>query len=828
MADPPPTPADPDAPSPAGDAARDANAHLRAVLRALRALHMLIAREQDPVALIERAARLLVDERGFLACAIALFAPGTRTIERFSLAGKALQSTPFASLLDGGELTPCLKRASEGAAFIRERCNQVCESCPVEKAWSEPRDSVAVPLQVDGHALGALLLTQPPGTNADPDEIALVQEVAESLSHALFALQQQRALHEREAQYRRLIEDVFDVVWLVDLSTMRPLHISPTVEKLRGFSVEETLRQDLSAFLTPASASYVGEVLPGRVAEFERGVRRTYVDEIALPHKDGSTVWTETAMRFERNPSTGKIELYGISRDISARRSAQDALTESEEHYRALIDNLGEVVFSTSVEGRITYASPAVASFGYTPADLLGKPLSAVVYPDDLAHVEATRPLAFAGPSEPIDFRILDKGGRVRHVRTSRRAIHRHGKLIGLTGVLIDLTNQHEAEERFRAAQKMEAIGRLAGGIAHDFNNLLTVISSYTEFVSSSLPDSDPLLADLAEVSKASLRAQALTRQLLAFSRKQMLKPQIVDLNSLVAGVEKMLGRLIGEDITLAVTPGANLGLVKVDPGQMEQVLMNLAVNARDAMPQGGTVAIATENVEAGETGPAALGGPAVKITFTDTGCGMDEATLNRIFEPFFTTKSPHKGTGLGLSTVYGIIEQSGGRITAQSRPGLGTRFEIRLPRTDATRSAPPAPEAAEHPPAAGSETLLVVEDEPGVRELACRILTSAGYKVVSAANGEEALRQLDQLEEEPALVLTDVVMPGMSGRELADRVTARRPGLKVLYMSGYTDDAILRQGGLEGRQLVNKPFDARTLTRMVREVLDKAPGSGA
>ena len=400
--------------------------------------------------------------------------------------------------------------------------------------------------------------------------------------------------------------------------------------------------------------------------------------------------------------------------------------------------------------------------------------------------------------------------------------------LAQMAGVVFDSyrrsQRERDLEAQFRQAQRMESVGQLAGGIAHDFNNLLTVINGMAEFALTQVPDGGQLHADLQEIRQAAERAATLTRQLLAFSRKQILHPQVMKLNTVVAEMESMLRRLIGEDIDLVVVPTQSLGSVKADPGQMEQVIANLAVNARDAMPQGGKLTIEMRNVEidqhgAHQHGVAVPPGPYVMLAVSDTGVGMDGVTRTRIFEPFFTTKGPGKGTGLGLSTVYGIVKQSDGFIWVYSEIGQGTSFKIYLPQVadvagGKRRSSTVAPRH-------GTEIILVVEDVGGLRKLTKRMLESAGYTVLTAANGEEALRVLER-DEPVHLILTDVVMPGMSAGTLAERVHATRPGMKVLYMSGYTDDVIVRHGVLdEGMSFLGKPFTAGELTRKVREVLD-------
>ncbi|MDD5307812.1 MAG: response regulator [Deltaproteobacteria bacterium] len=385
---------------------------------------------------------------------------------------------------------------------------------------------------------------------------------------------------------------------------------------------------------------------------------------------------------------------------------------------------------------------------------------------------------------------------------------------------------REKLEEQLRMSQKMEAIGGLAGGIAHDFNNLLSVILSYTGFAMDALQDGDPLRDDLLEVMKAGDHAAALTRQLLAFSRKQVLQPEVLDLNRVATRIEKMLRRILGEDIDFVQVLAPDLGAVRADPGQIEQVLMNLAVNARDAMPEGGKLTIETANVEIDEEYAshhvAVKPGSYIELAVTDTGCGMDEQTRAKIFDPFFTTKGKDKGTGLGLSTVYGIVKQSGGNTWVYSELGHGTTFKIQLPRELSAAAG-----KSDNPPAiprrtTGTETILVVEDERALRKVTGRTLEAAGYAVLTAANGDEALEVSARRADTIHLLLTDVIMPRMSGRALAHELAKTRSTTKVLYMSGYTDNAIVHHGVLDaGTHFIGKPFTAASLARKVRDVLD-------
>jgi PAS domain S-box-containing protein len=517
----------------------------------------------------------------------------------------------------------------------------------------------------------------------------------------------------------------------------------------------------------------------------------------------------------------------------AALRAAQDSLRRSEVNFRSLVTNAPYGICRCDSTGQLLDANPALlAMLGYSSAkELAGKHLGAL-YADAQQWFELADHLRSAAPFNGLIVEWMRNDGTATAVRVSGRAVSDGGN--GKTFELFaeDVTERRALEQQLRQSQKMEAVGRLAGGIAHDFNNLLMVISGYSEFLLDRLGPEPALRGPAQEIANAAGRATSLTRQLLAFSRKQMLAPKILDLNGVVTENLRMLTRVIGEDIDLVMVPSAGLGAVRADAGQIEQVIMNLAVNARDAMPSGGKLTIETSNVSIDEElarfHPPLSPGNYVMLAISDTGAGMDSETQSRIFEPFFTTKGT-KGTGLGLSTVYGIVKQSGGYIWVYSEPGKGTTFKIYLPRvaeaidTPVQVSASPESLAAEP----GTETILLVEDEANLRYLARQFLEKQGYRVIDAADGAVAMQIAVAHEGVIHLLLTDVIMPGMNGRELAQHILEIRPNVKVLYMSGYTENVIGRNGTLDaGVRLLQKPFTLHDLKSKVREVLDSTPFS--
>ena len=517
----------------------------------------------------------------------------------------------------------------------------------------------------------------------------------------------------------------------------------------------------------------------------------------------------------------------------AALRATQEDLRRSEANFRSLVMNAPYGICSCDSTGKILEANPAFLELlGTTgPGEVIGQHIFSL-YADHEQWFELADHLRASTPFKGLTAEWKRKTGTTV-VRVSGRAVSNSGKKDEIVFEIFaeDVTERRALEQQLRQSQKMEAVGRLAGGIAHDFNNLLMVISGYSEFLLERLGGEPHLRGPAQEIASASERASALTRQLLAFSRKQMLAPRIINLNDIATENLKMLTRMIGEDIDLVLSPGKSLWSVRADAGQIEQVIMNLAVNARDAMPTGGKLTIETANVTLDEEYARVHAplhpGDYVMVSISDTGAGMDADTQSHIFEPFFTTKGP-KGTGLGLSTVYGIVKQSGGYIWVYSEVGRGTTFKIYLPRVPSVEEPAVLPVAAPvqfQKVEPGTETILLVEDETNLRYLARQYLEKQGYKVVEAADGAVAMQIAVAHEGIIHLLLTDVIMPGMNGRELAQRISEIRPNVKVLYMSGYTENVIGQDGTLDaGVRLLQKPFNLRDLKSKVREVLDATP----
>jgi PAS domain S-box-containing protein len=530
----------------------------------------------------------------------------------------------------------------------------------------------------------------------------------------------------------------------------------------------------------------------------------------------------ENAKRFEELQRRA-TELEGT---VKLRLQAEEALSETNQTLQSLVQTSPLAIIALDLEGNVrSWNAAAERIFGWAEAEVIGRP-NPIIPNDKWQEFQDYLRLICSGSifSDVEGTRLRKDGSSIEVSVSGAPLIDGKGNLHGAVGVIADITERKHLEQQFLQAQKMEAIGRLAGGIAHDFNNLLTAIIGYSQISLARLHSQDPMRKDIEEVESAGQRAAALTGQLLAFSRKQVVQPQVLDLNTVVTGLTKMLQRLIGEDVELETSLDPDAWHVKVDRGQIEQIIMNLAVNSRDAMPEGGKLTIETSNVKLDEEYAGghidASPGPHVMLAITDTGSGMDKETESRIFEPFFTTKEQGRGTGLGLSTVYGIVKQSGGSIGVYSEPGRGTTFKVYLPRVEESVDA--MARKLQDDCARGTETVLLVEDSDTVRKLARKLLEEDGYTVLEASGGDDGWQISEQHNGPIDLLLTDVVMPGTSGREIAQRLAARRPQMRVLYMSGYTDDAIVRHRVLDATApFIQKPFTRAALIRKVREVLD-------
>ncbi len=505
----------------------------------------------------------------------------------------------------------------------------------------------------------------------------------------------------------------------------------------------------------------------------------------------------------------------------------EGTLREQERQYRTIAEHTRDLIYILDAQGQFTYVSPSFRqSLGYDPAALVGLKAFALIHPDDtITAREVFRNLPATGNGHAVPFRYKTQDGRWRQYESVVSwAVDEKGDKIQAVVVARDIEDRRQLEDQVRQAQKMDAVGRLAGGVAHDFNNLLTAINGYSDLLLRALEEGDPRRADVEEIKDTAARAAALTQQLLAFSRRQITQPTVMDVNTVVGRVEKMLRRLIGEDIALKTVLAPELHRTRADVGQIEQVIMNLSVNAREAMPQGGTLILETANVSLGPEAEAPAGDYAL-LTVTDTGCGMDPAVAEHLFEPFFTTKDKRRGTGLGLSTVYGILQQAGAHIRLTTIPGQGTAFRLYFPRVD---DAPaPAATALQSDDAffRGNERVLLAEDDRAVRVMAARVLRQGGYRVTEAANGEEALRLTEDPNFAVDLLITDVVMHGLSGPDLAKILTEKRPGVKVVYISGYMGEdartSVLKDAGAT---FLPKPFRPRDLLQKARTILDGGP----
>lgn len=741
--------------------------------------------------------------------------------------------------------------------------------------WPRPEISsaISVPMQVANKLVGVINLNVTRRLRPFAlDQMKALTILANTAAAALETASLYTQVRNAEERYRSIFENAVEGIFQAT-PDRRFTTVNPAMVRILGYNSPEEV---IETFTDIGRQLYVN---PEVQAEFTRTLNEGGVvqgAQVEVYRKDGEKIWLSLNMRLVNDETGSEICCEGAVEDITERKGAEDRLVAQYAVTRAIAES------NTFTEGAQKILQAVCESLGWEHGGLW-----TLTHGPDLMRcteiwqapgaqaeefAQATRASIFAmgiglpgrvwtncqpvwisDVVEDANFPRLSVAARVgfhvacgfpiwlrsevlgvveffsRSIREPDPALFAMMATIGgQIGQFIESKRVEEAlgesEEQLRQSQKLEAIGQLAGGVAHDFNNLLTVIGGYSSIILGNLPSESPDRSSVEEIKKASDRASSLTRQLLAFSRKQILQPKILDLNTIVSDLEKMVRRLIGEDIDLLALTDPELGRVKADPGQVEQVLLNLIVNARDAMPAGGKLTIQTGNTVLSPDYAlrhAAVAGPYVMLAVSDTGCGMAADLQEHVFEPFFTTKGAGKGTGLGLATVYGIVKQSGGNVWLYSEVGKGTTFKIYLPRVDLVTADRQISSGTPSLPK-GTETLLLVEDEEQVRNIVKLILKGQGYDVLAAANGEEALKIAAQHDSEIHLVITDVVMPQMSGPELADRLATIRPHSRVLYMSGYTDDAIVRHGLLDAKlNFIHKPFDAATAARKVREVLD-------
>jgi PAS domain S-box-containing protein len=629
--------------------------------------------------------------------------------------------------------------------------------------------------------------------------------------------QAEEALLESEEIYRVTAQKTGQIVYEYNPATGK-IKWEGAIEALTGQTYEDFQSVDIDAWALRVHDEDRKAVVDALdIAQQECS---TYDVEYRFRQKNGSYLFIEEHGIFLPDSEGKAVRMLGSLKDITERKQAEKQLSSEKTLLKAIIDNIPVLLTHYDPDTNMLYLNNEFEKVvGWTTEEVRNIDMMEKVYPDPDYRKQAMDYMQRTG-AEWREFRLQSKSGKVIDSEWSNIRLD-DGTQIGIG---IDITKRKQAEEQFHQAQKMESVGRLAGGVAHDFNNMLTAIIGFSEVIRSALDSNDPLVEDVQEILNAAGNAAQLTRQLLAFSRKQTIDPRVIDINEIIEHSSKMLGRIIEEDIELLFVPGKDLGSIKADPGQIDQILVNLAVNARDAMPGGGKLTVETQNVELEDKKchkcSESMFGSYVMLAISDNGCGMEKEILDHIFEPFFTTKRTGEGTGLGLSTVFGIVHQHSGHINVYSEPGEGTTFKIYLPRVDEEVEAIARP--VEQASVTGTETILLVEDDDMVRKLACRLLEKSGYHVLEAENGGEAYLICKDFDQEIHLLFTDVVMPNLNGKEVYEQIAEMRPKIKVLYMSGYTENAIAHRGVLEeGTLFLHKPFQANALLTKVREALD-------
>jgi PAS domain S-box-containing protein len=840
--------------------------YLNSVLRALRSINQLIVQEKDTASLIRKACEYITYDRVYHRATIILMNKARTVISTAEAGSQEIVSHLVEFYREGG-LNACAQKALERSGVLGIHSpSDACSKCPVGGSYNG-KGVMTVRLEHDDRVFGLLIASMDAELTTDPEQQDLFKNIANDIGFALHHIEQEKK--------RRRMEILQDAVY----------RISQAVESSENLDALYSAVHDIIRDVMPADNFYIAhyhekdELLtfpyfvdtvdaPPKPRKAGRGlteyVLRTCKSllankEVLKKLKEMneaemigalSPIWLGVPLKVAEKP-IGIIALqdysnpdaYGereltmleyVSTQVAKaiqRKRAEDALRISEDLNRGIVANTPIGIMYLDAKGTIIYENPAMARITDVPegevSKAIGKRIQDIPDRKNIKIDEMVQKIIAGEPVSNIEIEYQSfyrKNITLKIHAAPRRDAE--GKIIGAIVMCEDITDFKKLEAQFLQAQKMEAVGRLAGGVAHDFNNLLTVIFGHAELGMMSLDDASPVRKHLREIISIADRTTELIDQLLSFSRKKVIKPRIIDLNEHLANMERMLQRLIGEDVELTFIRKPALGLIKAEPAQVDQVVVNLAVNARDAMPEGGNLTIETHDVDVDASFAAShVGsspGPYVQLSVSDSGHGIDKEIMTQIFDPFFTTKSKEKGTGLGLATVYGIVNQNGGFITCYSEKGIGTTFKIYLPRVEGGEEFHRfSAEAVSDP--SGKETILVVEDEKAVRELAVETLRKFGYDVLESTNGKEALQFCRSLDKKLDLVLTDVVMPGLNGPEFVRQIRALGTHLKVLYMSGYTENSVTNRGILEeGSEYISKPFRPKELISMVRQVLDR------
>lgn len=791
--------------------------HIRQILQTVRNVNQLIISEDDPKQLIERACCSLTRTTGYYNAWIVLLRDGCGVATAVASSGLNESFNLLDKQFRAGTYTHCMGRAlDQDEIIVVEDPAAECANCSMS-ADHRGRSGLSRRLHYGGKIYGILSVSVPSTYAYDQEALSLFEEVAGNLAFALRKIEAAKELSDNQIDLKRAQSLAQLGSWRFDLKTGK-ITASEEARNIYGVGKTELTIETIQAAPLPQYREYLDIRLKNLIAkgtpyDVEFQIRRPSDDAIHHIHSIAE-------YDAERDIVLGTIQ------DITTRKRIEEALQESEERNRLLSDVTMEGILVHKDGIAIDLNSSLAVMLGYNREELLNINFMQIIHEDDHAIVRRNMAKEYA---PPYVIRIAKKNGQHLFVEIESRNLKKQDEVLRVSAVR-DITDRRQAEdekntlqEQLLQSQKMESIGRLAGGVAHDFNNMLGVILGYSEIAMEQVAEGHPILPILYEIQKAAQRSADLTKQLLAFARKQAAAPKVLDLNKTIESMLAMLRRLIGEDIDLIWLPGKGLGLIKMDPSQIDQILANLCVNSRDSIGNTGKITIETANLVADETfcaGHTDIGpGKYVQLTFTDNGSGMEPEVLSHLFEPFFTTKNLGQGTGLGLAMIYGIIKQNHGAVSVDSKPGLGTIFRIYLPlyETQADLAQIDSNIAQE----AGCETILLVEDEPMILEMTTLLLKRLGYNILPAATPAEAIRLAEEHAGEVQMLMTDVIMPAMNGRDLARKLSSLHPKIKRLFMSGYTANVIAQHGVLEeGMHFIQKPFSIKELSAKVREVL--------